>query len=266
MRVNLGGIVPLSTVDWPGRASLVVFLRGCPLRCPHCQNSALQKGRSLEEFHAVASRVASLSKGETREDAQIDLEEASIRVSARPFVDAIVLSGGEPLLQPRASARLLSLARSLGLATAIETSGCYPERLGPLLQSRLVDRVFLDLKAPLREQAYEMATGRRGVAARVQRSLEMCMSSRAPLEARLTVFPEMPQPSHILEVAAKLERICEEHPDHRLEALVLQQGRPSEGECFEPVAAESLRRTAELLDGKIAVRVRGVPVRSWKGR
>ncbi len=47
LKVNFGGIVPLSTVDWLGRAALVVFLRGCPLRCPHCHNQKLQTGESI---------------------------------------------------------------------------------------------------------------------------------------------------------------------------------------------------------------------------
>ena len=64
MKVNLGGIIPLSTVDWTGRAALVVFLRGCPLRCPHCQNRDLQEGDSSVAFHVLASRIVSLVKGE----------------------------------------------------------------------------------------------------------------------------------------------------------------------------------------------------------
>jgi len=115
MKVNLGGIVPLSTVDWQGKASMVVFLRGCPLRCPHCHNRELQTGKSLVEFHSLASRIVAGVKGETgaRNSSgftlqQLDLDESSQRASSRPFVEALVLSGGEPLLQPEASARLFS--------------------------------------------------------------------------------------------------------------------------------------------------------------
>ncbi len=33
MLVNFGGFVPLSTVDWHGRAVCTVFFRGCSARC-----------------------------------------------------------------------------------------------------------------------------------------------------------------------------------------------------------------------------------------
>ena len=34
----IAGLVPLSTVDWPGKLAAAVFLQGCPLACPYCQN------------------------------------------------------------------------------------------------------------------------------------------------------------------------------------------------------------------------------------
>jgi len=116
--VNFGGIVPLSTVDWLGKAALVVFLRGCPLRCPHCHNHALQTGESEIEFHALASRIVCRTKGlhtpaiKLRANLhQISLEDASNRASSRPFVEAFVLSGGEPLQQLKACHRLFGLAQ-----------------------------------------------------------------------------------------------------------------------------------------------------------
>ncbi|HET6580251.1 MAG TPA: ribonucleoside-triphosphate reductase activating protein, partial [Methanoregula sp.] len=31
--MNFGGFIPLSTIDWRGRAVCTVFFRGCPIRC-----------------------------------------------------------------------------------------------------------------------------------------------------------------------------------------------------------------------------------------
>ncbi len=272
MNVNLGGIVPLSTVDWLGKASLVVFLRGCPLRCPHCHNRELQAGESAVEFHSLASRIVSGVKGETGASnssgstlEQIDLDEASERVSSKPFVDAFVLSGGEPLLQPRPSERLLRLARSLDLATGLETSGCYPERLEELLKRNLVDKVFLDLKAALHEPDYERATARKGMAAPVLESLRICMANGVPLDVRTTIFPNMPSASEVFEIARTLSELKAEFPGHRLECLVLQQGRAREGDSqFEPVASESLKEMAESVEVLVKVRIRAETNSIWK--
>ncbi len=272
MKVNLGGIVPLSTVDWLGKASLVVFLRGCPLRCPHCHNRELQTGETFIEFHNVASRIVSQVKGETGANKsssstleQLNLDEASERVLSRPFVDALVLSGGESLLQPGPSARLFCLARSLHLATGLETSGCYPDRLEELLKKNLVDKVFLDLKAALHEPDYERATARKGMAALVRESLRICMASGIPLDIRTTIFPEMPSASEIFDIAKTISELKAEFPGHRLEWLVLQQGCPREGDSrFEPVSSERLKEMAESIEALVKVRIRAETNSIWK--
>lgn len=278
MKVNLGGIVPLSTVDWLGRAAMVVFLRGCPLRCPHCHNRNLQTGERPVTFHSISSRIVSEAKGlsvasrsgcKPGHFLQIDLEDASERASSKPFVDAIVLSGGEPLQQIEACIRLFRLARGLRLATGLETSGCFPEGLERLLAKGLVDRVFLDLKTALSEPDYERATVRPGIAARVAESLEICFKSGAVFEVRCTVFPENPTATQLADIAETICRMKIQYPDSRLDYLLLQQGTPREGEArFEPVSVEDLDKMAKDCEadcrGMLHVRIRAPPRIAWK--
>ena len=298
MLVNFGGIIPLSTVDWLGRAAMVVFLRGCPLRCPHCHNQRLQTGERFVALHTIASRIVSEVKGfprarwaRIRVDAplcqssalsplsllsdlslQINLDEASQRASSKPFVDTFVISGGEPLQQMEACSRLFRLARSLHLATGLETSGCFPSRLETLLAKGLVDKVFLDLKTALLEPDYEKATGRGDLAARVQESLEICFKFGVALDARSTIFPEMPSSSQLVKIAETLCRLKALYPENRLESMTLQQGLVREGEArFEPVSIETLQEMAKACeidcgtDGtKLMVRIRAAPKITWK--
>ncbi|MHB8119074.1 MAG: radical SAM protein [Methanothrix sp.] len=279
MLVNFGGIVPLSTVDWLGRAAMVVFLRGCPLRCPHCHNQRLQTGERFVALHTIASRIVSEVKGfpaarwaRVRVDAhslQINLEDASQRASSKPFVNAFVLSGGEPLQQLEASSRLFLLARSLHLATGLETSGCFPGRLETLLAKGLVDKVFLDLKTALLEPDYEKATGSSGMAARVQESLEICFKLGVALDARCTIFPEMPSCSQLVKIAGMLCRLKELYPENRMESMILQQGLPRDGEArFEPVSIEALQEMAKACEvdcrTELKVRIRAAPKITWK--
>ena len=275
MLINFGGIVPLSTVDWLGRAAMVVFLRGCPLRCPHCHNQRLQTGESLVALHTIASRIVSEVKGfggasrtRIRVDAhslQINLDEASQRANSKPFVDAFVLSGGEPLQQLEASSRLFRLAKSLHLATGLETSGCFPDRLQTLLAKGLVDKVFLDLKTALLEQDYEKATGSSGMAALVAESLEICFKMGVTLDARSTIFPEMPSSFQLTEIAGTLCRMKALYPENRLESIILQQGLPREGEArFEPVSIEALQEMAKACGTKLKFQIRAAPKITWK--
>ena len=39
----LGGIQPFTTIDYPNKLAAVFFSKGCPLRCPYCQNPSLQQ-------------------------------------------------------------------------------------------------------------------------------------------------------------------------------------------------------------------------------
>ena len=288
MKVNLGGIVPLSTVDWPGRAAMVVFMQGCPLRCPHCQNRRLQTGERYVSFHNITSRIASEVKGlpgprrsalfseglhlassSCHAPMQIKLDEAEERATSKPFVDALVLSGGEPLLQPEACRHLFRLGKSLNLATGLETSGIFPHHLEMLLEERLVDRIFLDIKAALEEPDYEAATGRGHSASAVRKSLEICFKSGAVFEARTTVFPNFPSTAQLEKIAVALCRLKAAYPCSRLEGLTLQQGHPGEDESPFPAATvEEMQQMAASCcaasQGMIAVRVHALPEVVWK--
>jgi pyruvate formate lyase activating enzyme len=224
-RVNLGGIVPLSTVDWTGVAAIVVFLRGCPLKCPHCQNWHLRSGESFEDLAAVEEKIR----------------------SASPFVSGVVLSGGEPLAQPRAARKIAGLAKELGLKIGVETCGFYPNVLRELLESGHIDHVFLDVKAPLTDPEYARATGRKNVAPKVEECLKTCLQLSVPLEVRTTVFPEMPSREEVGTIGELLRNLG-------IGALTIQQGRPREGEePFDPVPAKDLRDLAEAVKKLIGI-------------
>ncbi|MBT7913823.1 4Fe-4S cluster-binding domain-containing protein, partial [Candidatus Bathyarchaeota archaeon] len=41
VKLRLGGITDMSTIDWYGNVSMVVFWAGCNIKCPYCHNSTL---------------------------------------------------------------------------------------------------------------------------------------------------------------------------------------------------------------------------------
>ncbi len=252
MQVNLGGIVHLSTVDWPGRAAMVIFLRGCPLACSHCHNRELQMGETFVELSKVLGHIKVIKEIEHIAD-QLTLEEAISMTEAEPFLSALVLSGGEPLMQSNAVAALANLARGLGMNVGIETCGYYYDHLQGILNKGLADRIFLDIKAPLREPEYLAVTGKKGSALRALKSLKICIKSEVPFEVRTTVFPET-QSLRVQDIATTLSDLLVKSPENQFDALVLQQGQPRDRE-FEPVSLESLKTLAESI-GDLRVEVR----------
>jgi hypothetical protein len=86
------------------------------------------------------------------------------------------------------------------------------------------------------------------------------MESGVPLDVRTTIFPESPDPSEVTKIARMLFELKSEYPDNGLQSMVLQQGRPREGESgFEPVTPESLNALAEMIRDLIDVQVRSAP-------
>jgi pyruvate formate lyase activating enzyme len=167
------GITDLSTVDWPGKLAAVVFLQGCNLRCPWCQNVDGIDPRGGKDVEV--------------EDAVKHIEEL------KPMIDSIVLTGGEPLLQPEACSEILKTAKRLGLNCAIETNATEPQALKRLLP--YLDLVAIDVKAPLgNPELYDRVTGSTwtpGLVRKVEEGLKLAINSRAEVEARTTVVPTL---------------------------------------------------------------------------
>lgn len=105
----------------------MVFTTGCNFSCPYCHNPDL------------ASGSVTGSKG-------LDAEEIfSFLASRKNLVDGVVITGGEPCLQPDLTDFILRI-RHMGLAVKLDTNGSRPEVLAHLLDRSLVDYVAMDIK------------------------------------------------------------------------------------------------------------------------
>lgn len=164
MKLNFGGMIPISTVDWCGRSVSVIFFNGCPLRCLYCQNYRLIDGNNQVELEEIEKKI----------------------IGSESFISAVVFSGGEPLMQYGALEHLAGFTKERGLLVGIETNGYYPGRLSRLIEKKLIDRLFLDIKAPAHSGKYKIITGGVEDAGwRVFKSLELL---GVPFEVRTTVF------------------------------------------------------------------------------
>lgn len=173
MKSRLMGITDLSTVDWPERLAAVVFFQGCNLRCPWCQNvdGIDPKGGKIVDVEDIVKHLKEL----------------------KPMIDSIVLTGGEPLMQPEACLELLKAAEKLELKRAIETNATNPRALERLLPH--LDFVAIDVKAPLNNpKLYEKITGSvrtPRLAQKIKESLKLAIDSPAEVEVRTTVVPTL---------------------------------------------------------------------------
>lgn len=233
MKINLGDIIPTSTLDWPGKVVLVIFTRGCPFRCRYCSNA----------------RFVSIEDSYIPEDTDKAKKEI---MKASNFIDGIVISGGEPFEQPKAIMDIAAYAKSLGLMVGAQTNGMYPDRMGTMIEDGLLDAVLLDIKAPLELEPYSRVTGyqsRPDILKAVTASLLTASTARKDgrlvyFEVRTTVF------RGIADKPADLARIATAIP--YCDAYILQQGRPEIAadeaiQKLEPVSRNELKSMARSL-------------------
>ena len=197
-----GIMIPVSTIDWYGRSVSVVFFNGCNFNCIYCSN---------KNFINISDRLEPLF----RKGNVVDIEEIEKQIrDARAFISAVVFSGGEPTAHPRELERLASFARKEGLLTGIETNGYYPDRLDGLIRKNLIDRIFLDIKAPPGDNnKYGTITG--GIRDAAEKALNT-LNLKVDIEVRTTVFPSIA--ADVPEIAESIvRRDC---------TYVLQQGIP----------------------------------------
>ena len=167
--MRICGLQKLSMVDYPGKLAATVFAGGCNLRCPFCHNALL---------------VTRLGESPVLSEEEI----LAFLESRRGLLDGVVLSGGEPLMQPDAPA-FLRKVRALGFPVKVDTNGFYPEALRRLLDEGLCDYVAMDIKN--RPEKYGLTTGMPRIdLGPVRESVELLLSGRVPYEFRTTAVRE----------------------------------------------------------------------------
>ena len=164
--MRISGLQKMTLLDYPGLVACTVFTGGCNFRCPFCHNAAL----------VLPERARS---GESTEDVLRFL------ASRRGLLDGVVISGGEPLLQPELT-DFLRRVRAMGYRIKLDTNGSFPERLRALVEEGLVDRVAMDIKNS--PDLYAATAGLRLLdIAAVERSKSYLLEGSIPYEFRTTV-------------------------------------------------------------------------------
>jgi pyruvate formate lyase activating enzyme len=216
----------MSTVDWYGNVSMVVFFAGCNIRCPYCQNSGLLPLDSGEEVN-------------------LDYIEERLEIGMKPVpqLDAVVFTGGEPLLQPDAVIEAAELVKSHGLKLMLDTNGTVYEAAERVLRTGLIDRIALDVKAPLNPKDYGVVSGipqLGGVFSEsVKKTLRLCKELGVEVEARTTVAPTISdEPSFVRRIAEDIKGFA---------AVYYLQQFDNQGEVLSPKLKEMESPTRERL-------------------
>ncbi|MGA9388266.1 MAG: anaerobic ribonucleoside-triphosphate reductase activating protein [Candidatus Bathyarchaeia archaeon] len=156
------GLQKTSLADFPNKITSVLFTPGCNLRCPFCHN-----------WRIVVDPKPPFLTDETA---------LKILQDRRKYVDAIVVTGGEPTIH-RETPRFLRKLKEKGFLVKLDTNGLDSKTLEECLP--YVDYVALDVKTSL--EKYRRLGAKE--TAELLRTIEILKTGKVEYEFRTTVVP-----------------------------------------------------------------------------
>lgn len=219
--MKFSGIQKTSLVDFPNRVASVLFTPGCNLRCPYCHNWRI----------VVDPKPPFLN------------DEVTLKIleERKRFVDAVVITGGEPTIHKELP-KFLKRLKEGGFMVKLDTNGLNPWALEECLP--YVDYVALDVKTSLGKYARLGA----GETAELVHTIEILKTGKVECEFRTTVVPGFVGEEDLMEIGGLVKGVKsfvlqQFVPDDTLDKA-LNSLRPYSRETMAGFA-ESMKRYAE---------------------
>jgi len=154
-----------SLIDFPRHISCVAFTFGCNYRCWYCHNFGLlnEKADLTDEFFEFLE-------------------------SRKGWLDGVVICGGEPTIQPDI-VDVVRKIKAMGFDVKLDTNGSKPDVLAKLFESKLIDYVAMDIKAP--KDKLNAMIGVQADFDKLLNSVNIIKNSGVECEFRTTVTPEL---------------------------------------------------------------------------
>lgn len=165
--MDIRGFQKVSLIDFPGVICATVFTGGCDFRCGYCHNRELVLNPGNLPKYDESEILQYLAKSTGK-------------------IDGVCITGGEPTLQKDLTSFVRQI-KTLGLKVKLDTNGTNPEKLKELIALNLLDYVAMDIKAPLHR--YHLIAGVKCETSRIQKSIEILVSSGIEHEFRTTLVP-----------------------------------------------------------------------------
>jgi pyruvate formate lyase activating enzyme len=177
-----------SVHDGPGIRT-TVFLKGCPLSCWWCHNPESQEVKSEETIknYKLSDKLFQQTEitGKFMSVAEVMQEVIRDQVFYEESKGGVTFSGGEPLMQESFLRDLLKSSKSLGLHTALDTSG-YATLQAIQYIAPWVDLFLFDVKI-INDQLHQQYTGVSNVT--ILANLRYLVQNRFKVILRFPVIP-----------------------------------------------------------------------------
>ncbi|MGA1868837.1 MAG: anaerobic ribonucleoside-triphosphate reductase activating protein [bacterium] len=183
---NIKSVIKTSFLDWRGKICAVLFLGGCNFRCPYCHNKEL----------VICPQ----------EMENVSFDEVTRIIMKNPdWIDGVVITGGEPTLDPELIP-LIEAIRDMDLLVKIDTNGSCPHILESLIERNLIYYIAMDFKAPLEKDVYALCSGINSPPiSKIKQSIDLLLQNKVDYEFRVTLCPSLLGEREILAMAHSIK-------------------------------------------------------------
>ena len=199
--MNFAGMIKTSMVDYPKKVATTLFSCGCNFNCSYCHN------QDLIEYNDEKCIVS-------EEDVFQHLDKRE------KIIDAVVISGGEPLIWNKDLGKFLKKVRHKyndSFLIKLDTNGSFPERLEKLTD--YLDFVAIDFKSLDYSKFSNVKTDK------IKESIDILEKNKLDYEVRITMYPDYVKEGDFESIAAELENV---------KKIVVQQYRRMDIKMIEP--------------------------------
>lgn len=168
--MQIQGLQRVSLLDYPKHIACTVFTSGCNFRCPFCHNASL----------VLPERM---SQDSIDENSFFDF-----LASRKKKLEAVCISGGEPLLQ-KDLIPFIEKIKNLGFLVKLDTNGYIPTQLKQLVHLKLIDYVAMDLKNSPQKYASTAGISNFNID-KINESISFLLSKAVPYEFRSTIVDD----------------------------------------------------------------------------
>lgn len=173
-------VIWASMIDYPGHISTVLFTGKCNFDCSYCYNKTLAKQKTIDFNKEILPKL----------------------LERKDFVNHVVISGGEPTVEPEFNNIVDTLYKN-GFTIGIHTNGSHPE----IIQKNIDKINFYGVDIKTSKEKYNNITGINFDITNLKETVEMLIENNKNYEFRTTLFPKYVENEDVLQIAEWLNII-----------------------------------------------------------
>jgi pyruvate formate lyase activating enzyme len=178
--MRISGFIKNSFLDYPGQIASVLFVPHCNMNCYYCHNK-----------HLLNNEVQDITKEEI----------FGFLKNRREFIDAVVISGGEPTIYSDLK-QFISEIKDMGFLVKLDSNGMKPGAIKELLDEDLLSYIAIDYKAPL--EKYTTISDKGINKEKFKKTVDLLLSLDIEYEFRTTFVPDLDK-EDILQIAEHIK-------------------------------------------------------------